>query len=71
MKAKKLNGKLRLNKKTVADLTRYTMAGIRGGIYTIQFTCIYYCDTELTCEHLTICGECWTETPTNCPGPGC
>jgi hypothetical protein len=71
MKAKKLNGKLRLNKKTVADLTRYKMAGIKGGLITVQFTCFLICDTELTCDDRSVCGECWTKAPTICPGPGC
>ena len=66
MKAKKFNKKLLLNKKTVANLNNDKMSGVRGGMYTVQLTCGAFCDTDFTCEDLTVCGVCWTQRPTVC-----
>lgn len=70
MKRKKLQKKLRLNKATVADLNKHAMVQVKGGLLTIRITCVPQCDTDLTCEDLTVCGPvCWTQKPTIC-GPG-
>lgn len=68
MKRKKFNKKLTLTRETVANLNHRIMSGIKGGMYTVQITCDPYCDTDLTCEDLTVCGECWTARPTICQG---
>ncbi len=66
MKAKKITKKLAFNKTTVANLENAAMDGIRGGIYTVRYTCGYDCDTYFTCARETICDDCWTVDPPIC-----
>ena len=66
MKAKKLNKKLTLNKETVAALNSDAMSGVKGGIYTVAYTCGMDCDTDFTCGRATYCDDCWTVVPVFC-----
>lgn len=66
MKTKKFNKKLALNKVSVANLNSDALNHVKGGFPTVYVTCGAQCDSEFTCEDLTVCGKCWTENPTVC-----
>ncbi len=60
MKSKKLSKKLSFNKQTVSHLQDSAMEGIRGGVYSLQWTCGRACDSNQTCGDLTWCDDCYT-----------
>ncbi len=66
MKQKKINKKLSINKETVSNLASDAMAGIKGGAYTVLWTCGWDCNTDLTCGRETLCDDCWTNNPIIC-----
>lgn len=69
MKPKTFNKKLTLNKETVTNLSNDALVKIKGGIWTIQYTCNDFgvrCDTNNTCGRETNCVECFTQIPTMC-----
>jgi natural product precursor len=60
MKSKKLNKKLSLNKKTVANLSNNELNHVRGGDFTYDTVC-RACNTEgIACRPTTRCN--WAET---------
>lgn len=66
MKTKKFNKKLTLTKETVADLSHEALSNIKGGIYTVFYTCGDDCNSNFTCARATFCTECWTVDPPFC-----
>jgi hypothetical protein len=66
MKTKKFHKNLTLNKVSVANLNNDKLNNVKGGFFTVRITCGDLCDTDFTCEDLTVCGACWTKNPTIC-----
>ncbi len=77
MKTKKISNKLRLNKKTIANLNSRDMNRLKGGDETTKFTCYTECCTdyiscgEETCRTcVSLCGTCLCSQVT-CTGDPC
>jgi hypothetical protein len=59
MKSKKIDSKLNLSKKTIANLDRLVLNHVKGG-YTIEETTTMDCTKQLSCV------GCVTYIPVNC-----
>ena len=65
MKTKKINVRLTLNKKTVANLNTQDMHSLRGGVESYDscaFTREWECPTDFTCTDPKMCECTWTCT---------
>jgi hypothetical protein len=61
MKVKKIENKLALNKKTIANLGTDAMHKIQGGAVTVTAYC-YSCNDTCNTKHVEVCTDCCTDT---------
>jgi hypothetical protein len=71
MKPKTFIKKFTLNKETVTNLNNDALVKIKGGIWTIQYTCDLMgegCNSFDTCGGATHCEECTITHSPSCAG---